>query len=131
MSTSVTNSSDARDENYLANAPEERSDFGMQKMALVPGKHYNGTFWINEYGEFQCKPSQEGANPAESKLITEGSFFKLYSTKNLVRVIISVPKGLKDAVIKNFTEAVTQATVKLMQYDFRDDAKTKTKTKTK
>lgn len=115
----INMSEEAREEQYLANAPEERSDFGMQKMALEPGKHYNGSFWINEYGEFQCKPAQEGSNPSGSKLVTEGSFFKLYSTKNLVRVIISVPKGMKDAVIKNFTEAVTHVTVKLMRYDFR------------
>ena len=31
----------------------------MEKIDLVPGKKYKGTFWLNEYGQIQVQAEQK------------------------------------------------------------------------
>lgn len=102
----------------LANEAEERCDYGLQKQALEPGKTYRGTFWLNEFGEFHCKPEQKGTNPSEVQKVTEGENYKLYTTKNLIRLQISIPRGSKETIISKLTNAVSKATIAIMTYKF-------------
>lgn len=102
----------------MANDAEERCDFGLQKQALVPGKTYRGTFWLNEFGEFHCKPEQKGTNPSDVQKVTEGENYKLFTTKNLIRLQISIPRGSKDVIISKLSNAISKATIAIMTYKF-------------
>ena len=90
-----------------------------QKMQLVPGEKYHGTFWVNEFGEFQCQPEQKGTNPNGTKMVTEGENWSIKTSKNRVQVLISLPKGGKDVISEMFTKAVTVVITKLLTYNFK------------
>ena len=42
-----------------------------KKLSLEPGRHYKGTFWLNEYGEIQVRPEQKGSKPMNMKTVLE------------------------------------------------------------
>ncbi len=90
-----------------------------EQMALEPGKKYRGSFWINEFGQFHCTPEQKGTNPTGMRLVTEGRFHKMFTTKNTVRIVITLEKGDHDTLSRNFTQAVTSAMAQLLQYNLR------------
>lgn len=89
-----------------------------QRMQLEPGRKYKGSFWVNDYGEFFCKPEQKGTNPDGMKLVKEGDRHKLYTSKNLVKVTITLERSNTDTLSADFTQAVTKAMVDLLKYDF-------------
>ena len=90
----------------------------MQRLQLEPGKKYRGSFWINEFGEFHCNPEQKGQNPTGMNLVSEGALHKLFTTKNTVRVVITLDRGTCDYVSAQFTQAVTKAMVDILKYNF-------------
>lgn len=68
-----------------------------KKMELEPGRHYTGTFWINEYGEFQCRPPQKGSRPfgGSYSLVYEddNDNFTICESKNFWKLMVKLPKG--------------------------------------
>lgn len=69
----------------------------MEKVQLTPGKKYRGSFWINDYGEFQCRP--DGKAPEDSgrmKTVNETGGVKIQESKYMGRAIISFSKKNRD-----------------------------------
>lgn len=89
-----------------------------KQLNLEPGKKYRGSFWVNEFGEFQCHPEQKGTNPQGLKLQKEGEQFKLFTSKNTIRVVITLDKADTDENVNNFTNACTEAAIILATYEF-------------
>ena len=94
--------------------PSER-----EPLALEPGKKYRGSFWINEFGQFHCSPEQKGKNPTGMKLVSEGRFHKMFTTKNTVRIVFTLERADHDTLSQNFTQAVTTAMAQLLQYNLK------------
>ena len=90
-----------------------------EPMALEPGKKYRGSFWINEFGQFHCSPEQKGKNPTGMKLVSEGRFHKMFTTKNTVRIVFTLEKADHDTLSRNFTQAVSSAMAQMLMYNLK------------
>lgn len=64
----------------------------MEKIDLVPGKKYKGTFWLNEYGQIQVQAEQKGTKPGNMKIVLQSNFFTLYESKRLWKVSVQFAK---------------------------------------
>lgn len=91
----------------------------LKKFNLEIGKHYEGSFWINEFGEINVRPKQEGTKPNGMKKHSEGEQFVIYTSKNLIRIVFTFPKVETMQLKARFTQAVTGAMVKLFQYKWK------------
>lgn len=91
----------------------------MQKLTMEPGKHYEGSAWINEFGELHFRPRQKGKNPQGLKKVSEGENHVLYTSKNWVRVVFTLPRYTPAEIVSLFREAATQAMADLQTYDLR------------
>lgn len=81
------------------NHPSNNLDSPMvsrNKLELEPGRHYTGTFWLNEYGEFQCRPTQKGSRPfgGSYNLVYEDGDdnFTICESKNYWKLMLKLPK---------------------------------------
>lgn len=92
-----------------------------QKLMLVPGKKYRGSFWVNEYGEIQVSPEQKGTNPQGLKLVHEGIFHKLFTSKNNVKITVTLQRDRRAILCQNFRRAASQALADLFLYDLIKD----------
>lgn len=63
-----------------------------QKLTLEPGKKYKGVGFVNEYGEMQFTPYQQGTRNNALKVVTEGQNYSLYESGNLIQVRVSIKK---------------------------------------
>ena len=81
-----------------------------KKLSLEPGRHYKGTFWLNEYGEIQVRPEQKGSKPMNMKTVLENDLFCFYESKNLYKVVIKFDKvGLNpNSATNRFMFVLTQ-----------------------
>lgn len=90
-----------------------------EQTTLEIGKHYRGTFWINEYGTIQVKPEQKGTNPQGLKKLTEGDDWVIYTSKNLVRIVVSLPRVETTEIRRAFANIATRIMACIVQYDLK------------
>ena len=103
------------------------------------GRHYQGSFWLNDFGEIQVRAAQKGTKPGNMRKQVEGERHVIYASNNLVRVVITLERDTKENLRRKFAQACTEAIVDLVSHDFRPIKKTTTlrqnsgtnKTKTK
>lgn len=101
------------------------------------GRHYQGSFWLNDFGEIQVRAAQKGTKPGNMRKQVEGERHVIYASNNLVRVVITLERDTKENLRRKFAQACTEAIVDLVNHDFRPIKKrqtqtqTQTKTKTK
>jgi len=100
----------------LANAEAPQNE--QEPFQWEVGKHYQGSFWINEFGEIQVRASQKGTKPGNMKIVTSGANHVIYASKKLVRLVITLPRLDGKALRAFFTSVVTLAIIDLMKYDF-------------
>lgn len=85
----------------------------MNKITLEPGRRYKGTFWVNEYGEFQCRPEQKGTKPGNFKIVADQNDTIIYESTNYFKLVVKVPKNLDT---KTVIDRTTKATLNLISY---------------
>lgn len=105
----------------LARKAEVTSKSQMQKIELEPGVHYRGSFWRNEYGEMFFRAEQKGTNPCGLQKLTEGDNWVIYTSKNLVRVVLSLPRIEPNELRKMFTCAASNVLLTLIRYNLKKD----------
>lgn len=103
----------------LAKKAEVASHTLMQKMDFEPGVHYRGSLWVNEYGEMNFRAEQKGTNPCGLKKLTDGDNWVIYTSKNLVRIVVSLPRLDSREIRKMFSSAVTNVLAHLIRYDLK------------
>lgn len=89
------------------------------KLQLKPGVHYTGSFWLNEYGEFCCRPSQKGTRPygGAYSLVYDGEDFTLCESKNTFKIMLKWQKqGLCATRIMASVESAVKELLKHLQY---------------
>lgn len=64
-----------------------------QKIELIPGKKYKGVGYINEYGQMQFDPYQQGTRNNALKVVKEGANYSLYESVNILQVRVSIQKS--------------------------------------
>lgn len=89
----------------------------MRKLNMVPGKHYEGSAWINEFGEFQFRPAQKGVKPQGMSKLKEGDNWVILTSKNLIKVTITIPRLEVKEICKIFRDAATSALAQLYTHD--------------
>lgn len=103
-------------ENNIPTPPSDATLEPRQKLNLIPGKHYSGSFWLNEYGEIHVQPTNEGSRPGGGaySLVHEEEDYSIYESKNFWKVSVKLPKAaLKVTKVLN---AFSQASWKLANY---------------
>ena len=91
-----------------------------QPLALVVGKKYKGSFWLNEFGEIHVNPEQKGIGSSNGqKLVEEGDNFSIYTTKKCVSVKFSFLKASPKELAASFTQAVTKVLSILLTKQFK------------
>lgn len=95
--------------------------FEKQKMTLEPGKHYRGSFWINEFGELSVLPEQKGKNPCGLQKLTEGDNWVIYTSKNVVRVVVSLPRIEAKEIKRMFTCAASNVLASIIKYNLKKE----------
>ena len=85
----MMNKQEIKQTEVLANMPVVEC---RQQMRLEIGKKYTGSFWINEYGQISVSPYQKGKNPQGLKRVCEGDNYVIYTSKNLVRMVLTFPR---------------------------------------
>ncbi|MBQ0050132.1 MAG: hypothetical protein KBT12_07880 [Bacteroidales bacterium] len=88
-----------------------------QRMALEPGRHYRGSFWINEFGEISVQPEQKGKNPCGLEKLTQGDNWVVYTSKNVVRVVVSLPRLEARELKRLFTCAASNVLASIIRYN--------------
>lgn len=101
----------------------------MQEVQLEPGKHYRGTFWVNEYGVVTVKPEQKGSNPQGLSKLTEGDNWVIYTSKNVVRIVVSLPRIDMVEIKRMFIEASTRILTNMLLYNLEKTRQPKNKRK--
>lgn len=99
-----------------SNNPQDPTLEPRQKLELVPGVHYQGSFWINEYGEIQVRPAQQGTRPGGGaySLVHEEEDYSIYESKNYWKVSVKLFKtNLRVTQVLN---AFSAASWKLANY---------------
>lgn len=89
------------------------------KIQLEPGVRYTGSFWINEYGEFCCKPAQKGSRPygGAYNLVYEGEQFTICESKNTYKLMLKWDKkGLCASKIMAAVQAAVLELTKHLQF---------------
>lgn len=66
----------------------------MKKIKLEPGKKYRGVAVVNEYGEINFTPTQEGSRPDQKRIVKEADEYTIYETKNLVIASLRLKRDL-------------------------------------
>lgn len=89
------------------------------KFKLEVGKHYQGSFWINEFGEIQVKPQQKGTNPGGMSKITEGDDWIIYGSTNYIRAVVTIPRYDKERMKDIFRKAALSLMKQFSLRDFR------------
>lgn len=105
----------------IAKQAEVSSKSQMQKMELEPGVHYRGSYWINEYGESFFRPEQKGSNPCGLQKLTEGDNWVIYTSKNVVRVVVSLPRVDSKEIKRMFTCAVSNVLASIIRYNLKKE----------
>lgn len=85
----------------------------MNKISLEPGRRYKGTFWVNEYGEFQCRPEQKGTKPGNFKIVADQNDTTIYESTNFFKLVVKVPKNSDP---KSVVDRTSKATLNLISY---------------
>ena len=94
-----------------------------QPMTMVPGKVYDGSAMINEFGEMLFTPYQHkvGASPPKFRTITgskDVNDFQLLQCKDKVRIVLTVDRLQPERERKeNLKELFIKAIQKLEEYD--------------
>lgn len=88
------------------------------------GRHYQGSFWLNEFGEIQVRARQEGTKPGNMRKVCEGENHVIYASNRLVRVVITMQRDTPQKLRSLFAQACTEAIIDINKHDF---SKTKTK----
>lgn len=86
----------------------------MNKITLEPGRHYRGSFWLNEYGEIQVRPEQKGSKPGNMKLVLENDLFTLCESSKLFKVTLKIEKAT--ASVTNLTNRFLFILSQIQQY---------------
>lgn len=90
-----------------------------QKLTLEPGKKYKGVGFINEYGEMQFTPYQQGTRTNALKIVTECNDFSLYQSANLIQVRVTIKKDRQKGKLEQVMElmkAFQNACLELKKY---------------
>lgn len=66
----------------------------MKKIKLEPGKKYRGVAVVNEYGEINFTPTQEGSRPDQKRIVKEDDDYTIYETKNLIITSLRLKRDL-------------------------------------
>lgn len=82
-------------------------------MQMEPGKKYKGTAYINEYGEFDFTPYQQGTRENGMKVVREGQDYSIYESSEWLKISVKVKKQTGQNVLQvaqmmmqKFTSAV-------------------------
>ena len=71
----------------------EMPDYEMdEEMKLEVGVTYKGSFKIKRNGQIQVKPYKVGTNPGALRKIVDGEQHAIFESKNLLRIVITLPK---------------------------------------
>lgn len=111
-------SEEQRAEETLVNTEEVAMPSAIPEMELIPGKVYRGSFWISPHGEINVRPQREGTQPNGMKKECEGDYFSIFSSKNCVRCVITMPRTSHYQLRNILMQAVTDLTIKLFQYQW-------------
>lgn len=76
---------------------------------LEVGVTYQGSFKINKAGEIKVRPYQKGSKPTNLKKTIEGDNHVIYISKNLVRVVFSIPRTDEKQILDRFREILLEA----------------------
>lgn len=85
----------------------------LNKITLVPGQKYKGTFWVNEYGEIQVRPEQKGTRPGNLKLVSENETTKLYESTKCFKLTITFDKS---DTVQQVINRISRANLTLLNY---------------
>lgn len=88
------------------------------RITLEPGKHYRGSFWINEYGEIQVQPEQKGTNPTGLKKVKSGDDYSIWTSKKTIRMVMTFPRLRPRELSQRFTKCVTCIMADIFKYKF-------------
>lgn len=92
-----------------------------QRLTLEPGKHYRGSFWINEFGEINVCPEQKGKNPCGLEKLTQGDNWVIYTSKNVVRVVVSLPRLESSEIKRMFSCAASNVLASIIRYNLKKE----------
>ena len=87
---------------------------------MVVGKEYKGYAWVNEYGEFQFRPSAVGSRAGRIKKICEEDDYTLSTSKEMVLVYIRIRKqkeGGAAAYVRLLTAVVNKLINAFLKYE--------------
>lgn len=90
----------------------------MKKMNFEVGKKYRGYGFINEYGEFEFKPEQTGANKGKVTQLRSTEDYILSYTKKYVLIHMKLEKSSALELIKKLMTICSNLITDFKKYEF-------------
>lgn len=89
------------------------------KMQMEPGKRYKGTAFINEYGEFDFTPYQQGTRENGMKVVRDADDYSIYESAEWLKISVKVKKQTGQSVLQvaqSMMQTFTSAVFSLKKY---------------
>lgn len=97
------------------------TDYAAEKAEPIEwevGRHYQGSFWLNEFGEIQVRATRIGTKPGNMRKVCEGENHVIYASNRLVRVVITMQRDTQKKLRALFAQACTEAIIDINKHDF-------------
>lgn len=79
-----------------------------EEMKLEVGITYTGSFRLAPSGMIVVKPYKQGTKPNNLKKLVDGDRHAIYSSKNVLRIVLNIHRGDKEYCKNAFQEIVIQ-----------------------
>ncbi|MDO4411447.1 MAG: hypothetical protein Q4C05_09245 [Akkermansia sp.] len=81
--------------------PEYSED---EKFKLEVGITYKGSFKLKQDGQITVRPYKQGTKPGQLKKVVDGDQHAIFESRNLLRIVFTIPKTNMEQVRKRFKE---------------------------
>ena len=79
------------------------------EMKLEVGVSYTGSFKISRNGLIKVRPYKKGTKPTNLRKLVDGEQHAIFASKNLLRIVITLPKqGESNIIRKRFQNVVVE-----------------------